>query len=63
MRTHTKEQIAAMSDAERLCLFRAMANDYMKEKKCRWSEACLEIKRCYPEARAVFGAPPLAVEA
>lgn len=38
--------------------FHAMATQYMKEHKCRWSEACLEIKRRYPESRAVFGAPP-----
>ena len=35
-----------------------MASDYQKEKKCRWSEACLEIKRRHPESRATFGAPP-----
>ncbi len=35
-----------------------MARDYQKERKCRWSEACLEIKRRHPESRAAFGAPP-----
>lgn len=38
--------------------YRAMANEYMSQHKCRWSEACLEIKRRYPESRAFFGAPP-----
>lgn len=34
-----------------------MAKEYQTEKKCRWSEACLEIKRRHPEARTAFGAP------
>lgn len=36
-----------------------MARDYMRETGCRWAEACLEIKRRYPESRESFGAPPL----
>lgn len=35
-----------------------LARDYQKEHKCRWSEACLAIKKRYPESRAVMGAPP-----
>lgn len=35
-----------------------MAKEYQEKHKCRWSEACLEIKRRYPDSRAVFGAPP-----
>jgi hypothetical protein len=38
--------------------FKAMAEQYMKEHKCRWSVAALEIKHRYPASRAVFGAPP-----
>ncbi|MDC0934766.1 hypothetical protein OAS39_00665 [Pirellulales bacterium] len=37
----------------------AMARAIMKERGCRWSEACLEIKRKYPEAAAAFGAPQI----
>lgn len=40
--------------------YHQMATDYQKEKKCRWSEACHEIKRRYPDSRATFGAPPKA---
>lgn len=36
---------------------RQLANEYMREHGCRWSEACLAIKRKHPEARALFGAP------
>lgn len=35
-----------------------MAKEYQAKHKCRWSEACLEIKRRHPESRSVFGAPP-----
>ena len=38
--------------------YRQMATDYAKEHKCRWSEACLEIKKRHPESRGYFGAPP-----
>lgn len=34
-----------------------LAKDYQQQHKCRWSEACLEIKHRYPESREVFGAP------
>ncbi len=37
--------------------YREMAKAYMDKHKCRWSEACLAVKRHSPEARAVFGAP------
>jgi signal peptide peptidase SppA len=37
--------------------FRAMAVAYQKEHKCRWSEACRQIKKKYPEALAAFGGP------
>ncbi len=42
----------------KLTEYRAMAHQYMEKHKCRWSEACLEIKRRHPESRAEFGAPP-----
>jgi hypothetical protein len=57
-RTYTKQQLAAMTEAEQLNLFRKMATQYATEHKCRWSEACLAIKKLYPEARAAFCAPP-----
>jgi hypothetical protein len=38
--------------------FRAMANALSKSEGIRWAEACLEIKKRYPESRAFFGAPP-----
>jgi hypothetical protein len=38
--------------------WRALATTYMAEHKCRWAEACLAIKKKYPEAREAFGAPP-----
>lgn len=31
-----------------------MARDYQQKHKCRWSDACLAIKRRHPEARAWF---------
>jgi len=37
--------------------YRDLAQAYQKKHKCRWSEACLEIKRKYPESREAFGAP------
>jgi hypothetical protein len=40
--------------------YRALAEERMKAKNCRWSEACLWVKRQYPESRAEFGAPPAA---
>ncbi len=40
--------------------YRQAAVDYQKDHKCRWSEACLAIKRRNPDARAYFGAPPVA---
>lgn len=40
--------------------YRQLALDYQKDHKCRWSEACLAIKRRNPDARAYFGAPPTA---
>lgn len=42
---------------EQLAKYRAMAQQYMEKHNCRWSEACLAIKRQYPEARVAFGAP------
>jgi len=39
---------------------RAAAQEYMREHGCRWSEACLEIKRRYPETQALFGVPAAA---
>jgi len=47
----------AAAEAEQIDYFQ-MAKDYQKEKKCRWSEACLEVKKRHPESRAAFGAPP-----
>lgn len=38
--------------------YREMAVALMEKKKCRWTEACLEIKRKHPESRGHFGAPP-----
>ncbi|MGD9632549.1 MAG: S49 family peptidase [Pirellulales bacterium] len=38
--------------------FRQLARAYMEKNKCRWAEACLEIKRKYPEAQTFFGLPP-----
>ena len=38
--------------------YREMAIAYQKEHGCRWSEACLAIKRKHPEARQAFGAHP-----
>lgn len=46
-----------MDDSKKETDWRQMAKDYMKATGCRWSEACLEIKRRHPEARAFFGAP------
>ena len=43
---------------QQLVKFRELATQYQEKHKCRWSEACLAIKRRYPESRAVFGAPP-----
>lgn len=37
--------------------YHALAREYQEKHKCRWSEACLEIKRRHPEAREAFGAP------
>ena len=38
--------------------FRQEATAYMKEKKVRWSEACLAIKKKYGNAACkAFGAP------
>lgn len=48
----------AKPDAEGGVDYYQLAADYKEKKKCRWSEACLEIKRRYPEARAAMGAPP-----
>ena len=38
--------------------YRAMAREYMATNKCRWSQACLAIKKRHPEAIAEFGGPP-----
>ncbi|MEN1680777.1 MAG: S49 family peptidase [Planctomycetota bacterium] len=38
--------------------YRAMAEEYMAKHKCRWSEACLAVKRKHSDSRASFGAPP-----
>jgi signal peptide peptidase SppA len=38
--------------------YKQMAVELMEKKKIRWSQACLEIKRKYPDARIAFGAPP-----
>ncbi|TWT29314.1 hypothetical protein KOR34_52240 [Posidoniimonas corsicana] len=38
--------------------YRELAEEYMDKHKCRWSDACLAIKRRYPEAIAAFGGPP-----
>jgi len=37
--------------------YREQARAYMDDHQCRWSEACLAIKRKYPESRSAFGAP------
>lgn len=37
--------------------YRQLAADYQEKHHCRWSEACLAIKKRYPEARDFFGAP------
>jgi len=37
--------------------FKAMAMEIMEKKKCRWAEACLEVKRRHPESLAFFGFP------
>ncbi len=37
---------------------KGLATAYQEKHKCRWSEACLAIKKRHPEARAAFGAPP-----
>jgi hypothetical protein len=56
--------IMAVNESEApktLADFRALAEQYMREHKCRWSEACLAIKHRYgAAARAAFGAPPKA---
>jgi hypothetical protein len=37
--------------------FRQLAHEYMREHGCRWSVACLAIKRRHPEACEVWKAP------
>lgn len=49
-----------MPDTEKKLDFDQMARDYQEKAKCTWAQACLEIKRRYPEARAFWGAPPRA---
>jgi len=39
--------------------YRELAEAYREKHNCRWSEACLAIKRRYPESRAAFGAPSI----
>lgn len=50
--------MAATGEVKTLEHFRQLAREYMREHGCKWSEACLEIKRRYPESRALWGAPP-----
>ncbi len=52
-----RQQRAEQADGGELD-YRAMAKQHMAEKGCRWSEACLAIKRQHPEAVAAFGGPP-----
>jgi hypothetical protein len=54
----SQSDLDSMSAAQRKEKFIAMAEAYMKETGCRWSEACLSIKQRYPAAREVWGAPP-----
>jgi len=52
--------MTAAEKTKTLDKYREMAQAYMQEYSCRWSEACLAIKRRNPGARAAFGAPPIA---
>jgi hypothetical protein len=38
--------------------WRQLAQERMKATGCRWSEACLYVKRRHPESQAFFGVPP-----
>lgn len=58
MRKLTREQVAAIPKEQRQELFSRLADDYKEKYGCRWSEACLAIKRQYPEAGEAFGSPP-----
>jgi hypothetical protein len=48
---------AGATAAAKLEHYRAQAHAYMAAHKCRWSEATLAVKRKFPEACEVFGAP------
>lgn len=37
--------------------FLALAQAYQEKHNCRWSEACRQIKKKYPEALVCFGGP------
>jgi len=37
--------------------FRQLAMDFQEKRQCRWSEACMHIKRKYPESQEFFGMP------
>ncbi|QDU57381.1 hypothetical protein Pan181_41510 [Aeoliella mucimassa] len=43
----TKASIEATPEADRKAKLVAIATAYQQEKNCRWSEACLEVKRRY----------------
>jgi hypothetical protein len=58
--TQVKDTVANMSGGQRLDHFRQLASEFKQEHKCTWAQACLAIKRKYPEAREAFGAPPKA---
>ncbi len=53
------ESTAKGGDKEDAVDYHSMARGYQKSNGCRWSEACLAIKKQHPEARTHFGAPAL----
>ncbi len=57
MKHLSKSELESMTPEQKLSMFRQMAEEYCKEHGCRWAEACLAVKRRYPESRTAFGAP------
>jgi len=52
----TAETVSGVGEGDPVS-YAALAKSYQKAHNCRWSEACLAIKKQHPEARAFFGAP------
>jgi hypothetical protein len=50
-------EVSKLPPAEQEATLRRLINEHMAATGSRWAIACLAVKRKYPEARRLFGAP------